>query len=678
MTPSNSSDSAAARGEPTATATTPTSSRGIAFRVGSVAVGLLVALLIVEIGLRLAGVEPINMMTKRHLRVTDQGRLVAGYHCYPSNPHQEFQPLPEMTGGHWTLWTYTDPPESLPLAAAEKETPFCVEYRRNRFNLRQDELTHEPAEGVIRIAMVGDSFVFGEGVQSDAALPNQLGELLGERFEVINCAQVGANTEDELEQAYQAHELFDCRRFLLVYLVNDIGLSGELAEEQDYINDLIIFRDRHLQRNQAGAWYKGHLRVLDLAGSRLEMRNVAAQTIDWYRACYDPTRNQANLARMQSFFHELALLPHSRVAVIIYPLLEGLEGDYPFRGVHEFVAKQVQSAGIPVLDLEPSLSGIPAEQLWVHAADHHPNRRAHTIAAKKIAAWLRTEQPAFLNDREVGELQPTYATAEAEQQIEGLLSQAAAAFQQNDLALARQIFTAILARDPQHQLARLYLGIIGSATGELNGSIVHFREALRLNPGWVDALTNLANALVVYRPREWLRDSEEAVQIAEQACVLTDYESLNQLDTLVAAYGTVGQFQQAVDTATWALELPEAETVPHMAALLRQKLAEYQRELARQPPDAMDDLGVSDGEAGELPADDQSPAVEPAEPSADKASREDRPDDAAPAGEPSPSDDAADDANATDAQRETSNEQAEASPAEPDRTSAAALADSHH
>ena len=41
-----------------------------------------------------------------------------------------------------------------------------------------------------------------------------------------------------------------------------------------------------------------------------------------------------------------------------------------------------------MLDLQETLRSEPAEELWVHPTDHHPNERAHALAAERVAAFL--------------------------------------------------------------------------------------------------------------------------------------------------------------------------------------------------------------------------------------------------------------------------------------------------
>lgn len=568
-------------------------SRKTIFRVGAVLLGVLVAALLLEASLWVFGITPNTALTKRHLRYYGDDNAQVGFHCYPSNPDGEFSPLPDMTQGTWKLYSYSLPPEELPLELIE-ETPWSVGYFRNNMGYRGVEFTAEPAEGVERIGVVGDSFVFGEGVQVEGTLPVQLNQVLGPRYELINLGQVGAFTGQEMVATYSAVESLDTHRILFVFLINDVGVTETLAAQQDFINDLIIFRDAHLSARNSGAWYKGHSRLLDFIGSQMQMRSIEQDTIQWYRDCYDPAKNGNNLLQLESYFHELAALPTCEVAMVIYPLLEGFEDEYPFTEIHERVSNMATRAGLPVLDLAPAFAGIKSSGLWVHPADHHPNRRANGIAAKTIVSWLRREVPDFLTQYEASDEVAESNTAELEpelaEQVIGDLEQGAAFFQQGRFFDARLRFLRVLSRDPNNAVARLYLGIIADNEGRLTEAVVHYREALRLRPGWADAANNLATTLILM-PKGKVRDPEEAIRLAEIACQATDYTSIRHLDTLVTAYGQAGQYQKAIDTALWALDLEDTGDDPAIVEQLGLKLAQYREILAQNPP-AEDELDI--------------------------------------------------------------------------------------
>jgi hypothetical protein len=287
------------------------------------------------------------------------------------------------------------PPRPLPLAALER-TPWCVEYHPSSLGLRDREYPERPAPGVVRVAGVGDSFALGEGVPLEQSLFKQMERLHGAGAELVNGAQVGISLATEVKILKEMVAVLGCTRAIVVVIPNDVEQTPSLQAEQDYIDDLINIRDEHLEAHEERAWYSGSLRLIEVVGSYFERRRITRKTIAWYRDLYDEQKNGANLAEMGRDFQRIARLAGCRSVVVIYPLMQDLEDDYPLRDAHATIARLAEGAGLPTLDLEPVFRGADTEALWVHPSDHHPNGRAHAKAAAAILAWLRTTQPDFL------------------------------------------------------------------------------------------------------------------------------------------------------------------------------------------------------------------------------------------------------------------------------------------
>ena len=83
--------------------------------------------------------------------------------------------------------------------------------------------------------------------------------------------------------------------------------------------------------------------------------------------------------------------------LVLYPLMFGFEGGYPLQFVHDRVREMAEAEGLAVLDVAPVFDGQSTRDLQVHPVDHHPNGRAHGLAARALAEWLRSDVPGFLN-----------------------------------------------------------------------------------------------------------------------------------------------------------------------------------------------------------------------------------------------------------------------------------------
>ncbi len=110
-------------------------------------------------------------------------------------------------------------------------------------------------------------------------------------------------------------------------------------------------------------------------------------------------------------------------------------------------------------------------------------------------------------------------------------------------------------------------------------AIRNYEEALRLGPRDDETLDSFAWLLAtVANPA--LRDGKRAVELAREACELTQWKEPNHLDTLAAAYARSGDFVAAVKWQTKALEDPGFRKVKEA----RERLALY-RARKPYPPD---------------------------------------------------------------------------------------------
>jgi lysophospholipase L1-like esterase len=329
-----------------------------------------------ELALRYVGYSPV-VATSRE--VNGDGPLLLD--CYPSNPRGYFDIDLRDPAARERYERELQRPLDLEVA----QTPWAVEVRYNSLGFR-DAPIRPKQPGVIRVAMIGDSFTEGAGVKEhDTAarvLARRLEALAPGRFEVLNCGQSG---DDMLEIYASLQRILPYAPDTVIYgfVLNDPVRSPEFQARQQYINDWIIDRRGLHPRDPLSLL---HVRLAAFVAQRVEVWRIGRETTRWYLEMIGEP-NQEGWARTQQYLRDMngeTRRRGGRLLVAIWPLFARLEYGYPFSPVHAAVTRTCRGAGIAYLDLLPTFLGHRTASLWVHAADMHPNETAHAMAAEAL------------------------------------------------------------------------------------------------------------------------------------------------------------------------------------------------------------------------------------------------------------------------------------------------------
>jgi arylsulfatase A-like enzyme/tetratricopeptide (TPR) repeat protein len=115
------------------------------------------------------------------------------------------------------------------------------------------------------------------------------------------------------------------------------------------------------------------------------------------------------------------------------------------------------------------------------------------------------------------------------------------------------------------------LGLVRAREKKFDLAIVQFKEALKLNPKHPGMLNALAWILVTC-PNQALKDPSKALELAQQACALTQSKYPVFLNTLAMAYATLNNFSEAVKTSERALALAQAKGDQALVTKLQKQL----------------------------------------------------------------------------------------------------------
>lgn len=252
---------------------------------------------------------------------------------------------------------------------------------------------------VFRIAVIGDSFTVGEGVQRDDAYPARLERLLNLNanttpVEVRTYARSGTSTRVQ-------------RRFLRRAVANqpDLIILGV------FLNDSETFKmgrwRRELQPRVPSGW---RLRLLQTSRSlawlyqRLEERRIGRSWMQYMHRLYEPEFagwKQFNGA-LKSFANTCRAAEIPLVAIVLPPA-GALGPEYPFEFAHEKIHEALKGQGIPYFDLLDVFRGRSGLRLSVlPGVDGHFNEIGNRMVAEAVFGYLLRQGhiPAAYNPRQ--------------------------------------------------------------------------------------------------------------------------------------------------------------------------------------------------------------------------------------------------------------------------------------
>lgn len=257
-------------------------------------------------------------------------------------------------------------------------------YRINALGLRGPESTLEKPPGRFRILAFGDSFTFGTGVrEEDTWIAVLRRGLQGEgvpAYEVLNFGIPAVDTSEEVALLRHRGLAFEPDLVIVCVFLNDAGGGAAHAAF-----------DAGPRSWELPAWRRSSQlidRVLRIRESRVALRELArsynesfAEDSPGWRRARAALREARRLAEEHDF--ELAL--------VLFPVLYQLSGDYPFEPAHRALRRFAASEDLPLLDLRPAFAGHDGPELWAHPTNQHPNDVGHRIAGQAVRRFLEAE-----------------------------------------------------------------------------------------------------------------------------------------------------------------------------------------------------------------------------------------------------------------------------------------------
>jgi hypothetical protein len=268
----------------------------------------------------------------------------------------------------------------------------------NHWGFREKEFSLKPPSDTYRIAVVGDSFTYGQGISVKDRFSNILEQRLngnGGRYEVLNFGRPGTETVDHVEILRDVVLDAEPNYVLLQWFINDVdGNSSDRPRPWRLIpsDTLSAFLHRHsaLYYLVNQEWVKFQRRVGLIESYRAYME----------RRFQDPRSESSREARaVLNTFFQICKDRRIPVGVVLFPTLaRNATGGYPFEFLMDRVLATCRTQEVTCLDLRDVYAAIPSpSSLWANRFDSHPGPLANSLAAEAMlktfeSVWARQSQ----------------------------------------------------------------------------------------------------------------------------------------------------------------------------------------------------------------------------------------------------------------------------------------------
>ncbi|MFA5147122.1 MAG: GDSL-type esterase/lipase family protein [Candidatus Omnitrophota bacterium] len=274
-----------------------------------------------------------------------------------------------------------------------------ISYKINSKGLRDYEYGYAKESGTYRIVALGDSYMFGWGVNLEDSYPKRLERILngkypGRKFEVINVSVYGYNTAQEFELLKREGMKYDPDLVILGFFFND--------GEPQYV----MPRDPSLEHEGTGIWFfefvKFRLNILikKLSGREdifpLRREEYSEHFWDGFRIknlLYKKDGCLSALDGIRGFLGERGV----GFLVVMFPSFEysaddetiPADGYGNYKIINTAVKDFCAEKNIRVFDLYDTFVGMLAVDVKEKAVGHiHLNERGYMISAEATARYL--------------------------------------------------------------------------------------------------------------------------------------------------------------------------------------------------------------------------------------------------------------------------------------------------
>jgi len=260
-----------------------------------------------------------------------------------------------------------------------------VVYKTNSLGIREKEISQVKSSNAIRILALGDSYIWGEGLQENELitkkLENRLDSIYIQPIEVINAGIGAYNTRDEYYQLVRLYPVYNPDIVILFFFTNDLLPKDSSGESLSWKAKTNLFL-RENSKFYAFFYY--------LVKSSLNSYISTPKFIlpDEY---FDFSELNLGWVRFKKYFTEIKNFcqrENMKLIFVLIPTLTNLDLNYPYSELKENVSKYVIENKVYYFDFYDIFSPYKPIDLWVSKENTHWNDKATTIASDALTNYL--------------------------------------------------------------------------------------------------------------------------------------------------------------------------------------------------------------------------------------------------------------------------------------------------
>lgn len=267
----------------------------------------------------------------------------------------------------------------------------------NSLGFREREFNEMKPAGTYRIAVVGDSFTYANGLDAKDRFSNLLQQALPSRVQVLNFGMPGNNTPQHSDTIRKSVLRLAPDFILVQWFVNDVE-GDDPAGRPAYL-PIVPFPQIHDRLYRSSALYT----LLSIRWTQFQAEWSGGTYQDYIDRRFLDAHGEGALADREAMLTLAALCrrAHVKFGMVLFPDAGFDLGDsYPFAFLHERELAFCAGEQITCIDLRPALRQITDKRkLWVNRLDHHPSALANEIATVEIlkafeAEWISPHAPS--------------------------------------------------------------------------------------------------------------------------------------------------------------------------------------------------------------------------------------------------------------------------------------------